>query len=309
LGWKSILCLYLASLLLAVPVAPPVLRFLLWENARMPNRATAYVLSRGFGLLYDRLHLFFFALMLFVAGLRAWWTQRSSPAPMDTHNSMARRRGTSPLSLFGKFFAIGVAMVFFLMALQLWCFPFRCAPWTAALTGWMTWYGLSAGGIALLEETFFRGCLLGSLWRCWGGPRAICLSAAIFAGAHFGVSRSWDLPPEAVTALSGFRALGNHLFGVFQSFEFLPFAILLLLGVVLAQLALLYRSLAPAMGLHAGVVWTLMLYKKCVDLDLKSPHPFLGTWRLTDAPATLGLLSLLSYWLHRRAAPKNAPAA
>ncbi|MDR0728213.1 MAG: CPBP family intramembrane metalloprotease [Puniceicoccales bacterium] len=306
-SWQSILCLYIGSLLLAALLVPPLIRLLLLWNLRMPNGAISHLLSKNFGVIFDRLHLFFFALMLGVKGLRA---RRTAELWASVREGLRLWRG-SQIALFWKFFAIGVMMDLCLMGLQMACFPFRLMPWTPKLAGWALCYGLSAGCIALLEEIFFRGCLLGSLLRPLRERWAIFASALIFAGAHFGISHSsWDLAPEAVTMGSGFRALYEHVFGVFQNASPLPLAILFFLGLVLAQLALRHHSLAPAMGLHAGLVWMLMLYKKAVDVALNSPHPFLGTWRLTDAPATLYLLLLMAYCLRRlgRRGEKNVRA-
>jgi membrane protease YdiL (CAAX protease family) len=295
-SWQSVLCLYFGSLVLAALLVPLLIRLLLLWNLRMPNGIISYLLSRNFGMIFDRVSLLFFALML---GVKGFWACRTAKFWTAIWEGL-RRNGGVQIALFWKFFAIGVAMDLGLMGLQMACFPFTLTPWTPKLAGWALYYGLSAGCIALLEETFFRGCLLGSLLRPLRERGAIFASALIFASAHFGASHSsWDLAAEAMTMIDGFRALYEHTLGVFQNAPPLPLAILFLLGVVLAQLALRHRSLAPAMGLHAGLVWMLMLYKKGVDVVIDSPHPFLGTWRLTDAPATLCILLLMACCLWR----------
>lgn len=293
----SIVCLYFSSLFLAALLTPLFIHLLLLWNVRAPNGIGSYLLSKNFGVIFDRVHLFLFALMLGIGGLRACRTAKLWASVRER----LKRDGSSQIALFWKFFAIGVAMDLCLMGLQMSFFPFTLVPWTLKAVRWPLYYGLSAGCIALLEETFFRGCLLGSLLRLLRERWAIFASALIFAYAHFRVSHSSWEAPEAVTLRSGFQALYRHVFGVFQTAPPLSLAILFLLGLVLAQVALRHRSLAPAMGLHAGIVWMLMLYKKGVDVSVNLPHPFLGTWRLTDAPVTLCLLLLMACGLRHLA--------
>jgi membrane protease YdiL (CAAX protease family) len=163
---------------------------------------------------------------------------------------------------------------------------------------------MSACFIAILEEGLFRGCLLLSLYRSIGRQGAIWLSALIFAYSHFYVPRAMDIPTSEVIWNSGFRMMYYHLMGIFWNFEAIPFVILLVMGIVLSQLVFLYRSLMPAIGLHAGIVWALMLYRKCVDVEM-TLHPFLGTWRLLDAPMTLCILLFVSCVLCYRARKKR----
>jgi membrane protease YdiL (CAAX protease family) len=281
---------------MAAIVSPSIMHLLVFCNTEFPNRATAYILAKGFRVTYDRVHLLCFALALLPFGLRALRDRRARP-----WGNMEKKPGCFFL---GKFFVIGVMLDLLLIATQMLCFPFTCIPWTVGLLRLILWCGISAYVIAVLEEWFFRACLLGSLLRSCGERGAMVVSAFIFAHSHFRVSRSLDIPVAEVVWSSGFLAMYRHLVGIFENFELVPFAILVVLGVVLSQLMLFYRSLLPAVGFHAGIVWALMIYKKCVNVEMM-PHPFLGTWRLMDAPATLCVLLGMSWVLHRLACKKR----
>jgi membrane protease YdiL (CAAX protease family) len=289
LNWWVILCLYVASLLMAAIVSPVIIRLLVFWNIKFPNHVTAYVLAKGFRVTYDRIHLLCFALALLPFGWKALRNRRVRPwVALETKPRW---------SFFWKFFVIGVMLDLVLISTQMLYFPFTCIPWSLGLLRSILWYGVSACAIAFLEECFFRACLLGSLLRSCGERRALLIGALIFAYSHFRVSRLLDISVTEVTWASGFFAMYWHLVGIFKNFELVPFAILVVLGVVLSQLVLFYRSLLPAIGFHMGIVWTLMIYKKCVDMEML-PHSFLGTWRLMDAPVTLCVLLGMSWVLH-----------
>jgi membrane protease YdiL (CAAX protease family) len=248
-----------------------------------------YILAKGFRVTYDRIYLLCFALALLPFGWKVLRNRRAL-----SWVGVEKKPGWSFL---GKFFVMGVVLDLILIIAQMFYFPFTFTPWSPGLLRLILWCGISACMIAFLEEWFFRACLLGSLWRSCGERGALLVSALIFAYSHFKIPRSLDIPVTEVTWSSGFLAMYWHLMGIFRNFELIPFAILVVLGVVLSQLVLLYRSLLPAVGFHAGIVWALMVYKKCVDVEML-PHPFLGTWRLMDAPATLCVL-LGTSWVLR----------
>jgi len=94
----------------------------------------------------------------------------------------------------------------------------------AKLLGQATWYTLIlnlvlAGILApLVEETLFRGVIFGSLQAYFGKWTSAVLSAAVFSALHF------------------------------QAYGFFPRFVL---GMVLAYLYIKYKSLYPAIALHA----------------------------------------------------------
>jgi membrane protease YdiL (CAAX protease family) len=296
LHWKSILYLYFTSLFFAAFAAPAMAHLLVFWDIKAPSRITSYILSKGFRVIYDRIHLFCFACLLLIFGLKAWLAH-------NPHMPTEAMRNPK-YSYFWKFFIVGISLDLVIMLVQVIGFPHTFISWSMKLWGWILWYTMSACFIAILEEGLFRGCLLLSLYRSIGRQGAIWVSSLIFAYAHFYVPRAMDVPMPKVAWNSGFRMMYYHLVGIFWNFETIPFIILLVMGIVLSQLVFLYRSLMPAIGFHAGMVWTLMLYRKCIDVEMPL-HPFLGTWRLLDAPMTLCILLFVSCVLCHRARKKR----
>ncbi|MDR2420140.1 MAG: CPBP family intramembrane metalloprotease [Puniceicoccales bacterium] len=247
-------------------------------------------------MVYDRIHLFCFTGLLLIFGLKAWLAQQ----PGMSQDAIKKPKN----SYFWKFFTLGIFLDLVIMLAQVTYFPCTFIPWSAKLWRWILWYTMSACFIAILEEGLFRGCLLLSLYRSIGRQGAIWISSLIFAYSHFYVPRAMDIPMSEVIWNSGFRMMYYHLGGIFWNFEAIPFVILLLMGIILSQLVFFYRSLIPAIGFHTGIVWALMLYRKCVDVEM-TLHPFLGTWRLLDAPMTLCILLFVSCVLYYQARKKR----
>lgn len=89
--------------------------------------------------------------------------------------------------------------------------------------------GLSAVGVALVEEAVFRGFFLGGLAQRWSLSRAVAISSALFASVHL-------FRPGSAEFKLGY---GLGLF---------------LLAVFLARIAW-KRSIAASAGFHAGVIF------------------------------------------------------
>ncbi len=100
-------------------------------------------------------------------------------------------------------------------------FPDQAWSWLVA--------GLSALGVALVEEAVFRGFLLGGLAQRWRAPHAVVVSSVIFASVHL-------FRPGSAEFKLGY---GLGLF---------------LLAVFLARIAW-KRSIAASAGFHAGVIF------------------------------------------------------
>ena len=133
-------------------------------------------------------------------------------------------------------------------------------------------------GVALLEETLFRGALIAILMRIAGPRTAILVSALDYAALHF-IGTYWTTDPALVGWDTGFRI-------ALDGFSHLPsadpgsFLALFLAGVLLATLRLFFRGgLAVSIGLHAGWVFVIKLFKPLTLVQLESPRIFLiGTY-------------------------------
>jgi membrane protease YdiL (CAAX protease family) len=151
-------------------------------------------------------------------------------------------------------------------------------------------YLLQAVGLALLEETLFRGLVQGRLRAASGHVVAITLGSVIFAASHF-LRPPKSRPPEAWwdTMPACFAGLGEML-----TLRWREFVGLLLVGLVLAIVRAGRRTIFLAMGVHAGWVWVRFTSNKAleeVDERVNQDLLLLGSKRLYDG--ALGWCALL----------------
>lgn len=138
---------------------------------------------------------------------------------------------------------------------------------------------VSAGlGVALLEETLFRGALMAILLRISGPKTALWVSAFDYAALHF-IGTYWTTDPRLVGWDTGFRI-------ALDGFSHLPsadpgsFIALFFAGVLLGSARLYFRGgIAFSIGLHTGWVFVIKLFKPLTVLEPNSPWIFLiGTY-------------------------------
>ena len=155
----------------------------------------------------------------------------------------------------------------------------------------------AAAVVPLIEETFFRGLLLGILLRDLRALPATFLTAFLFAIVHF--LKAPDRTSELVTWYSGFKSVA-HSFGQFADpiMVLAAFTTLFLLGWILADARLRTRSLWLPIGLHSGWIFVSGIVGKMT----KRPEilPWLGRNLLIGLiPLGLALISwgLMLVWL------------
>ena len=169
---------------------------------------------------------------------------------------------------------------------------------------------LPALGAGVIEELIFRGLILGlwlracSLWSAWIG------SSLMFSFVHFlkppkGMEiadpRAWD---------SGFEILGSMI-GHFAdpTFFVTEFALLALLGLVLAYCRTRTFSLWLPIGIHAGLVFALKTFSMTWQLNPESPlNPWFigGDLKSGILPlAALGLCFSICIFLVRKLAASH----
>jgi membrane protease YdiL (CAAX protease family) len=113
---------------------------------------------------------------------------------------------------------------------------------------------LSAVSVPFIEETFFRGIVLGILLRTGRKFLPIVAVSALFAAVHF--LKGPDRATEIVTWSSGFHSIAQTFAGFGDPVMVgCAFATLFLIGCVLADARVLTRSLWVPIGLHGG--WIL----------------------------------------------------
>ena len=115
---------------------------------------------------------------------------------------------------------------------------------------------VAAGAVVpLIEETFFRGLILGILLKAGRRWLAMLITSAFYSIVHF--LKAPDHTSAIVTWTSGFNSIA-HAFVQFADPMLVAagFATLLLIGWILADARLQTRSLWLPIGLHAG--WILI---------------------------------------------------
>ena len=108
--------------------------------------------------------------------------------------------------------------------------------------------------VPLIEETFFRGMILGVLLRTGRKYTAILIVSALFAAVHF--LKAPEQTSTVVTWNSGFNSIAHALGRVGDPMMLASaFATLFVIGCILADARVLTRSLWLPIGLHAGWIF------------------------------------------------------
>jgi membrane protease YdiL (CAAX protease family) len=108
--------------------------------------------------------------------------------------------------------------------------------------------------VPVIEETFFRGIVLGVLLRTGRKYMAIFAVSAIFAAVHF--LKAPERTSEVVTWTSGFSSI-SHAFDQIgnEMMVISALATLFLIGCIVADARVLTHSLWLSIGLHAGWIF------------------------------------------------------
>lgn len=135
----------------------------------------------------------------------------------------------------------------------------------AGLSGWvlLALKGLGSGlAVALIEETFFRGAMQGALQRAGALRLALFAVPVYYAAVHF-LGRATSVPYEEVDALSGFTALAGFFSGFADPLRIIDaFLALWLVGLLLALVRHRWHDLAGCIGLHAGFVAIITMFRR-----------------------------------------------
>ncbi len=164
---------------------------------------------------------------------------------------------------------------------------------------------LAALLVPILEETVFRGFVLGELVPALGRRWACAASALIFALAHFlKIPESLDHQPihlwSGVTAVGA--AFGPVASGVFLGWHGLS---LFLIGMILGGVFLRSGSLWIGAGLHSGWIFVLLLLTGLTRPVAPPRVAWLGTGDILSTPLAPLVLMLLAAWLWRYYPPRS----
>jgi CAAX protease family protein len=132
----------------------------------------------------------------------------------------------------------------------------------------------AAAVVPLIEETFFRGLVLGILLKTGRRYIAILVTSALYSIIHF--LKAPEHTSTNVTWTSGFNSIA-HAFVQFSDPLLVAagFTTLFLIGCILADARLQTRSLWLSVGLHAGWIFTAGAFNK-IALRKLIELPWLG---------------------------------
>ena len=162
---------------------------------------------------------------------------------------------------------------------------------------------LSAVSVAVLEELLFRGLIFSALKQSLSVPAAIVASSIFFSVVHF-LARVEHTGP--VDWASGFALLPGMLRGIADPKTLAPDIITLAAGG--AALALAYQrtgSLWFSIGLHAGWVFWLKVFKTVTSTGATAGGAFWGTEKLLDGWLAFLVMAVLLVVVARL--PQPAP--
>jgi membrane protease YdiL (CAAX protease family) len=155
---------------------------------------------------------------------------------------------------------------------------------------------LAAISVPFIEETFFRGIVLGILLRTRRRLLSIVAVSALFAAVHF--LKGSEQPPAVVTWTSGFQSIGDAFTGFGEPMMVLSaFATLFLIGCILAHARVLTRSLWLPIGLHAGWIFASGMFGWLARRRMDT-FPWLGKNLLIGIiPLGLTAITWMLIWL------------
>ncbi len=130
---------------------------------------------------------------------------------------------------------------------------------------------LTGLAVGFLEETFFRGLLLGAVRRELPATVAVLLTSLLYASLHF-LARA-KIPAAEVHAGSGIDLLALSLRHFAAPLTMLDSLLALTaVGSLLALARLWTGSIALSIGLHAGWVWVMKLTVGATQLNPSATH-------------------------------------
>jgi membrane protease YdiL (CAAX protease family) len=128
--------------------------------------------------------------------------------------------------------------------------------------------------VAIVEETLFRGALLGGLHRANGAAAALLATSAVYAVVHF--IKFPPLPAGAeVRWYTGLELLSQAFWRFGSPIVISSIITLFALGVLLGLMRLARGHIAQCIGFHAGVVAGLKIAGDLTDYRIGARFDFL----------------------------------
>jgi uncharacterized protein len=133
---------------------------------------------------------------------------------------------------------------------------------------------VSAVIIALLEETWFRGVLHGTLARAHGAVAAVLVTAPLYALVHF-IRTDYRVDPGQLGWRSGWEAFGNSFHRFADPGIVDTLLALFTVGVLLGLVRIRSGNVLACIGIHAGWVAAIKITKRLTYDDPNAPLAFL----------------------------------
>jgi membrane protease YdiL (CAAX protease family) len=149
----------------------------------------------------------------------------------------------------------------------------------------------SAVTVSLLEDLLFLGLILRIFYSLCGPWRALFIAALVFTYMHF--KPIYPFINENPGFINGVLFTIKAAVGLQSKIDPIVFTNLFLLSIFLGFNFLKSASLLLPMGIHIGMVWVLLLYRKCYLLESNSYSFWLGSSKFVDG-ILMGIILIVS---------------
>ena len=126
--------------------------------------------------------------------------------------------------------------------------------------------------VALIEETLYRGALLGGLQKTTGIITAILASSLIYAAVHF---IKFPVLNTEIYWYSGFTVMSGAFFRFGDPAIFDSLLALFAFGILLSMIRLHKGNVIQCMGVHAGVVMAIKIINDLTDYTPQNNFDYL----------------------------------
>jgi len=173
---------------------------------------------------------------------------------------------------------------------------------------------IGAALLAMSEEFFFRGCLLGWLRQRVHSVAALTVVTLFYAICHF-LNGGRNPSIDEITWLTGFQTLWQYAGRRAGDWGWLPnFALLVLVGLTLGWCFLQTSRLYLSIGLHGGWVFAGKMMFLVTRIDGGQANWWFGYGKLLGSPISIlavGIVLVLMLWLCKppgvRSGTRTAP--
>ncbi|MDR2806930.1 MAG: CPBP family intramembrane metalloprotease [Puniceicoccales bacterium] len=280
---------YSCTLCITTLLTPLIFNLVVYWNQCAPCFLTNYLHHKGLAIFFERIRLLTF--LLFTPYL---WKIYRRQVPEKSFYSF-------DFKIFGQFFATGCFVVGVILGIKMlaldfvWTYPRHFQGLENLLP---LKFLLCALALSLIEEWLFRGLIFKIFLKHMHPFLAIIFSSFVFTYFHFRSNYAINLNHEFATLSDGFRCLYEVVCHAFVNVVYLKFLIIFVFGCLLAAIYCYIPTLLSCVGLHTGVVFTLMMSREYLLFPIT--HPWLGSDHFLDSPLALLFMIVLIVLLHLR---------